>query len=308
MERIVDESPSPTTRAASRPSIGISLPCHRCGYEMRGLDPRAVCPECGEPVWRSIAEAVDLVPVPIDERSSRPLARAFEALAATVVIATLASILPPAAWIPAAWWDEFAASSGWAWGGLFRRLAEVAIATVVLAAVLLWWGHRGSPLASAMLALPRRLLVLGGVPWGLTLAALHAGWLPPIAVTAVTGTALGVVLIAASLAAERIGPVSRRWRTGGTAIQRPWALIAALAIGLAGLGVRGAVEAAGGRTGSGLVPQVVEGLWAVAAFVSVLSMLLVCVGAIYLAMNLWWIARDLRRRRPAIGEVMEAHR
>ena len=275
---------------------------------MRGLDPAAVCPECGEPVWRSIAEAVDLVPVPIDERSSRRLAWAFAVLGVSVGLASLATAAPPAAWVPGAWWDEFASASGVEWANFIQFFAYAAIAAIVLAAVLLGWGRRASPLAAAMLALPSRLLLLGGVPWGIALVASQAGLFPPIAITAVIGTSLGVVLLAASLAAERLGPVSRRWRTGGIAIQRPWALIAAVAVALASLGVRGGIEAAGGRTGGGLAPGLAEGLWAVAAFVSSLSILLVCVGAIYLAVNLGWIARDLRRRRPAIGEVMDTKR
>lgn len=275
---------------------------------MRGLDPAAVCPECGEPVWRSIAEAVDLVPVPIDERSSRRLAWAFAVLGVSVGLASLATAAPPAAWVPGAWWDEFASASGVEWANFIQIFAYATIAAIVLAAVLLGWGRRASPLAAAMLALPSRLLLLGGVPWGIALVASQAGLFPPIAITAVIGTSLGVVLLAASLAAERLGPVSRRWRTGGIAIQRPWALIAAVAVALASLGGRGGIEAAGGRTGGGLAPGLAEGLWAVAAFVSSLSILLVCVGAIYLAVNLGWIARDLRRRRPAIGEVMDTKR
>lgn len=304
MDRPSDQ-PAERSAAAPRSAIGIPLPCHRCGYETRGLDPGAVCPECGEPVWRSIAEAVDLVPVPIDERSSRLLALCFEALAATVVIASIATVLPPASWIPMAWWDEIAASLGRSWVHLFQWVAKVASATIGLSAALLWWGDRGSPLASAMLALPRRLLLLGGVPWVLALMALQVGRLSPIATTAVAGTTLGVVLLAASLAAERVGPVSRRWRTGGGAIQRPWAMIAALAVGLASLGVRGAIEVAGAGPGGGPASALAEGVWVVAAFVSVLSMLLVFVGSAYLAVNLHWIARDLRRRRPALDRLIE---
>lgn len=277
---------------------------------MRGLDPTAVCPECGEPVWRSIAEAVDLVPVPIDEPTARRISWPFTAIAASVLTSTIATAVPPAAWLPNAWWEEIAGLLGEPWLPVLVVIARsgsaLGFAAVVLSAALLWWGGRGSPLASAMLALPRRLLLLGGVPWGLAMVALQAGLFPPIAITALAGTSLGVVLLAASLAAERLGPISRRWRTGGVAIQRPWALIAAIAIGLASLGVRGAVETVGGRAGNALASGFAEGLWLVAAFVSAISILLVGVGSIYLAVNLGWIARDLRRRRPAIGEVIDA--
>jgi hypothetical protein len=308
MDQRVDESQGPIETAPPRPAIGISLPCHRCGYEMRGLDPMAVCPECGEPVWRSIAEAVDLVPIPLDEPSARGLARALDALAATSLAITIATAVPPAAWIPAAWSSEFAAIAGRGMLALGSAAISILAAAGVLGSLAMLWSlGRRAPLAAAMLVLPRRLLILGAVPWGLTMLALHRGLLPPIATTAVAGTALGVVLLACSLAAERLGPVSRRWQAGGIAIQRPRGLVAALAIALASIGVRGAIEA-WQRQGGGAWTGLSEGLWAASAFASMLSMLLVCVGAAYLAVNLRWIARDLRRRRPGIGEVIDTGR
>ncbi|MGA1709418.1 MAG: hypothetical protein ACO4CI_12110, partial [Phycisphaerales bacterium] len=186
-------------------------------------------------------------------------------------------------------------------------ISILAAAGVLGSLAMLWSLGRRAPLAAAMLVLPRRLLILGAVPWGLTMLALHRGLLPPIATTAVAGTALGVVLLACSLAAERLGPVSRRWQAGGIAIQRPRGLVAALAVALASIGVRGAIEA-WQRQGGGAWTGLSEGLWAASAFASMLSMLLVCVGAAYLAVNLRWIARDLRRRRPGIGEVIDTGR
>jgi hypothetical protein len=273
---------------------------------MRGLDPTAVCPECGEPVWRSIAEAVDLVPVPLDERSARRLARALDLLAATSLLTAFATAMPPAAWVPAVWWKETALLVRLSLlGDLSGPAVLLAIGGLLASFVTLLRAAGAAPLVAAMLALPRRLILLAGIPWSLAIVGLHRGDLSPVAATAVAGTALGVLLLASSLVAERLGPVSRRWRAGGTAIQRPWGLIAALAVALAAMGIRVALEAPGGR--GGLSPSApLEALWLTSAFVAALAVLLAGLGTVYLAVNLGWIARDLRRRRPGIGEVIDS--
>ena len=41
----------------SAPIIQSDLPCRACGYNLRGLPVEHVCPECGEPTARTVAEA-----------------------------------------------------------------------------------------------------------------------------------------------------------------------------------------------------------------------------------------------------------
>src|SRR5947207_5733226 len=34
--------------------VELDIPCERCGYDLRGLDPAGNCPECGEEVGASL--------------------------------------------------------------------------------------------------------------------------------------------------------------------------------------------------------------------------------------------------------------
>lgn len=43
-----------TVKLAADGTIKYALPCHACGYELRGIDPDSTCPECGAPVQVSI--------------------------------------------------------------------------------------------------------------------------------------------------------------------------------------------------------------------------------------------------------------
>jgi Flp pilus assembly protein TadD len=46
--------PRTTVAAASAETITANVQCVRCGYNLRGLTPEKICPECGTPVGRSV--------------------------------------------------------------------------------------------------------------------------------------------------------------------------------------------------------------------------------------------------------------
>lgn len=59
----------PTQRDTAVPefpagTILLTVRCHRCGYNLKGVDPAGACPECGVSVWPSLRPYVD----PSDER------------------------------------------------------------------------------------------------------------------------------------------------------------------------------------------------------------------------------------------------
>ena len=51
--------PPPIAADLKKMVIAQSLPCARCGYDLRGLQADGDCPECGEPLRLTIIETVD---------------------------------------------------------------------------------------------------------------------------------------------------------------------------------------------------------------------------------------------------------
>jgi len=50
---------SPIADDLSQMRVVLSMPCRRCGYELKELEADGDCPECGEPIRLTIIEAVD---------------------------------------------------------------------------------------------------------------------------------------------------------------------------------------------------------------------------------------------------------
>ena len=50
---------SPIADDLSQMRVALSMPCRRCGYELKELGADGDCPECGEPIRLTIIEVVD---------------------------------------------------------------------------------------------------------------------------------------------------------------------------------------------------------------------------------------------------------
>lgn len=276
------------------PSIGFA--CCRCRYELRGISLDGRCPECGEPIWRTLAERVDLSAAFIDPETCRRTGRRLPAIAGVVAVASLLAAGPPVAWpwMIEAWWSGAEAD---AWRAAVPILWIGCGVVVLLASIGLREGIE--PLAAdgppgpleRPLSTPRGLLVVGGLLALLTGAMV---WVRlDAAASPIAIAATGVLLLASGLFAERLGPASRRWREGGSARQSPWLVVGTLVTAL--------LLAFASKVFQSL--EMVEA-GEIAGLLAAGAVLLVVVGGIYLAVNLVWIASDLRRRRPRLERLL----
>jgi hypothetical protein len=282
----------------------IAFPCRRCRYEIRGISLDGRCPECGEPIWRTLAERVDLSAAFIDPATCARTGRLLPLVAAGVIAASVLVGASPAVWpwtIPGGSLDSALGlgdgSSGWVRGAtVFWAL--IGIACGVAAAGLRDGAGTEtidprSPRTSPPLRRPR-ILLWGASGLCLGTAVAMGGWVPiPRISGLIAFAATGVLLLAVGLLSERLGPGSRRWRGGGSARQSPWLVAGSLAMAAGLSAVHQVVDGVGRADAATLV-----------ALLTGASMLLVAVGGLYLGANLLWIAGDLRRRRPRLERLL----
>ena len=304
----MNESNDDRGSASADEARSIAFPCRRCRYEIRGISLDGRCPECGEPIWRTLAESVDLSAASIDPETCRRIGKVLPLVAVVAVAATILVALPPGLWpwtFSGSWLERVlgVGARSPTWIGVATALWSAMATTALLAVVGLREGG-GSRigfserrLLDRPLRRPRILLLVGAAICGAaaaTTALEHAGSGPPRGIAGPIGVAAtGVLLLAAGLLAGRLGPGSRRWRSGGQARQSPWLVVGSL-VAASGLSVLQRVLDAAGMID----------LAAGATLLAAASMLLVVVGGIYLGVNLLWIAGDLRRRRPHLERLL----
>ena len=86
---------SPTQRDGVQPEfppgrILLTVRCHHCGYNLKGVDPAGACPECGVPVWPSLRPHVDSS---VDRPALLDHPRRIGAGLVTVSVAMLLSVI-----------------------------------------------------------------------------------------------------------------------------------------------------------------------------------------------------------------------
>jgi hypothetical protein len=286
----------PTTQAdLEHTLIAAELRCGRCSYNLRGLSPLGVCPECGHDIWSSVVRTVDPDASRLP-RLSNPKMVAW-AILWIMLCATAAALLLAFG----AGRDSLKLAPAGVLSTPFETLAFIACAIVVAALP-----------GVLMLAPPRKkeqsntiwvrlwLLAIGLVMW----AASSYWWSimvyppRPFAMEMVMRFAMIMSWVIALLGVDgilkAIGQRSRAYRTARGGRQSAKAMIAA------------AFAVALGTTMQSLarldvLPARLEGYGSVIVWTSTLMLL---IGLAYMLINTLWIFRALRKPSPPLSAIL----
>ncbi|MCP3905151.1 MAG: hypothetical protein GY715_16115 [Planctomycetes bacterium] len=286
--------------------IARSIPCARCGYDLRGLHVDGYCPECGFATRYSIQVAVDPASHRLpDMTNPRGVGNALLWLTVSLSVGTVLLLIRPAALRL----DALQPPGAVAWSHWTPRWLTLVAAVIALAAtravlklapprgkqqqIAVWgdiWLMLLGLVACAGLAVVASLgaFVTGGGPVGVTQAAIAQAVLRVSLVASLSLTLLGLRGVFGA-----IGRRSREYRTAQGGRQGTRELIAAVI----GIGA-GEVLAMFGLTWHH------EGLRAIGIAVIWISALMLVVGEAYLMLNAWWIRRSLRRPPPTYEELL----
>jgi len=278
--------------------VRASVHCRGCGYELRGLQSDARCPECGLDVWPSIVHTVDPHASRLPKRHDPAgvgdalLWLSVSGFAAVLLLSSRAAA-------------ELLGRVGFV--GADRWLGPwVTIVAGVVAAGGLWSVWKLNPPAGGAPGESDRrevwLLGAGLGGWALLVAVqgvfLQAGWAPAFPVGSLMALAAdgaaAVGLLGASGVFRVIGLRSREYRNAHGGRQSVQAMIAAVGGDAAGRLLVLVAEA-----GSGL-----GGLRALGTGITKVSDLMLLIGLAYLVVNAAWIRRSLRCPPPTLEEVL----
>ncbi len=275
------------------------LPCVTCGYQLRGLAVGGVCPECGDPIRRSVLAVIDPRASGLPTlRNPRMVAHGLFGLIASLAVAAVLLVPRPLA---ARLELSLGAPSG-RWVSLVPAWLPLAAAGVFgLALVFL---VMLAPPADARAAEPGVTRGIRRLREGLVVLALAAAGFgiadvrPPFDAVEqglfllLCGAAIWTFL-ALRATVRVIGQRSRQYRTRVAARQGFREM--AIATGVLVLGQ--AAAAAGERLGVGML----EFLGQLVAWV---SLLMVLIGLAYMVVNAVWIQRALLRPPPTLAELL----
>ena len=294
--------------------IRLPLPCKHCGYDLQGLAATGVCPECGTPAPRSLEAAID----PTTHRlpplmAPASVGNAVLALGVVILLASTGlvmfqimnldwtmSLLPGLVWLAAPLGIMFSIASGllgfwpimklWPTPGTVdprdgrRGLGVLSLGLIIwiLGCALVWWFSAGASDSWILLML---IPLLGGL---LSLEGLRK------------------ILI-------QVGARSRLFRTDRIRRQRirdlmfgiGFVMVGIVVIWLGGNATSGGPSAWWmlGRFNIGGAQQ--SGLAFLGLAMTVVAIVLLLIGLLYLCMNMAWIRRSLIAPPPRLREYLD---
>jgi hypothetical protein len=305
-----DEEPVNAEPASSRleQELGGDLPCVVCGYNLRGISIRSVCPECGTAVRATILAVVDPLASEL-----RPIPHPRLVAAGLVLWAGAGLAAAVLCWLPhvaAAWALVRGGQGGAAVEELSRDLALPAAALVLvsgLGALTLVRPHAGlsrsgiyGAAAAAVAYVPLAWLVwkLGTTPF--PGSGYLQGWAPDVTrlrLRLAMGSLLVLIMLGLRPNARVLVSRSLAMRSGRVDRQTMLAMAVAAAVAMAGDALALGVSALGGGTAADTA--------------RVAAVVLIATGSAFLTLGLagglmdcWRIARAVVRPAPTAAEVL----
>ena len=288
---------SPLADNLSQMRVALSMPCARCGYELRELQADGDCPECGEPIRLTIIEVVDPT-----SRRLRPIHNPkvvgnaisgvvfFFFLSAITAVIAILSHAPSSLPIP-----EFVQNfntKALVWSSAFTSLVAIVcllpIAKMCQTSVLLGC-RKGIVLTFFGLWLWTIVMVV--ISFVLLRANPNSSVLTMLLDTCLPVVSAGIIFTGFKNLVPRLGQRSRAFRQAQGSRQRMNDLLAALVVVIIGRTLLVVSAPDSNMSLLGLI-------------VLLMSMSLILIGLGYLLRNTIWIRNALITPPPALNDLL----
>ena len=288
---------SPIAEELTQMRVSISLPCARCGYDMRGLAADGDCPECGEPIRLTIIEVIDpaarrLEPIHNQKLIGNSIFGIVLCYFISVALAALAALGHSPDSLPVPESLRAFPSSAFLWissaGGF--------VALLNLTPIMVLYRHNELQDCRQGIA----LTFVGLVLWVISMVLISMVLLPnplhsaPVAMffdTCLPVVAAALVFSGFRKLVPRLGQRSRAFRQAQGSRQRMSDLLLTLIVVIVGRTFIAVSPGDSNLSMFGLITMVI-------------SMSLVVVGLGYLLRNTAWIRRALVTPPPALSELL----
>jgi hypothetical protein len=278
--------------------IALTMPCARCGYDLRGLQADGDCPECGEPIRLTIIETVDpasrrLAPIHRPKIIGNAIAGIVTSFTISFTLAIIALLIYAPSMLPVSQFLRVFPISAVVWAsagfGFLSFLFLIPMMRMCQKKELA--GCRGGILITGfgLLAWSTSLLflvlfffqtLLEGGPFSM----LFDTFIPVISA--------GLVFSGFRKLIPRLGLRSRAFRQAQGSRQRMNDLLAALVVVIVG---RTLVETATGNSTLSILGLIIM----------IMSISLILIGLGYLLRNTLWIRQALITPPPALNELLK---
>jgi hypothetical protein len=288
---------SPIAADLSQMQIALSLPCARCGYELRELAADGDCPECGEPIRLTIIEVIDpssrrMKPVHNPKIVGNYLTAVVLFFFLAVMSAVLAILSKSPNSLPVPDFVHTIPANSLVWVSSFLSIfAIVCLAPIMKMCKLSELVGCRKGIVLTFFGLCFWAISMSAISFVLLLGSTKSTTVTMLLDTCVPAIAAGVVFTGFKNLVPRLGQRSRAFRQAQGSRQRMNDLLAALTVVIVGRAMLGASLPDSNLSLLGLI-------------IMVMSISLIVIGLGYMVRNTIWIRNALITPPPALSRLL----